>query len=151
MENYDSKEAAASRADQADPLIMYLVVRESLNMGAGKVGAQCAHASQMLLLNYFKNLDRLKQLNAESYGPPYPRADWSFLFERWLAGSFRKVVLKADDKEWEKVKAEFPSLHVLVIDAGLTEIAAGSETVIGIMPMYKSNQPKILKKLQVLK
>lgn len=113
---------------------MYLVVRESLGMSIGKTAAQCAHASQMLQLEYDSGSGE----------------DISRVFQEWLQSSFRKVVLKADDKEWEKVKAECPN-HVVVRDAGLTEIAAGSETVIGIWPMRRSERPKILTKLQVLK
>lgn len=40
---------------------------------------------------------------------------------------------------------------VLVVDAGLTEIPSGSETVIGLWPMRKSQVPKTVKRLQVLK
>jgi peptidyl-tRNA hydrolase len=73
------------------------------------------------------------------------------MFETWLDTSFRKVVLKSDDKEWEKIKLEFENDLILVIDAGLTQIPSGSETVIGLYPMYKSNVPKIIKRLQILK
>ena len=74
------------------------------------------------------------------------------IFQEWLDGSFRKVVLKADDKEWEKVKNQVPAVErVVVIDAGLTDIASGSQTVIGLWPMRKSEVPKVIKKLQVLK
>jgi peptidyl-tRNA hydrolase len=78
----------------------------------------------------------------------YERHDLMF---KWVKSSFRKVVLRADDKEWEKVKACPDLTFVTVRDAGLTEVAAGSETVLGIWPMLKSQAPKVLKKLQVLK
>ncbi len=129
-----------SKPDQEDPIIMYLIVRESLNMGVGKIAAQCAHASQLLVIKYYKSL-----WNHWDSDPP--GAD---IFERWLNSSYRKVVLKADDKEWEKIKSEI-SNHVVVVDAGLTEIPSGSETVIGLCPMYKSQCPKIIKRLQILK
>ena len=70
--------------------------------------------------------------------------------EEWLNSSFRKVVLRAKDKEWDKIKEACPN-HVVVVDAGLTEIPAGSETVIGLWTMHKSERPKIIQKLQVLK
>jgi peptidyl-tRNA hydrolase len=73
------------------------------------------------------------------------------LFAEWLDTSFRKVVLRADDKEWEKVKACPDITYVIVRDAGLTEVEAGSETVIGVFPLRKSQAPKIIKRLQVLK
>lgn len=148
MEDHNSLEAAQQRADQADPIVMYLIVRESLGMGVGKSCAQCAHASQMLLI---KRVALEKAIMAHSQTLFIRPSDTRLtIFDEWLDTSFRKVVLRASDKEWEKVKAEFPD-HVLVVDAGLTEIAAGSETVIGLWPMRKSEVPKVVKKLQVLK
>lgn len=142
MEDYNSAEAIAARVAQSDPIVMYLIVRESLGMSIGKTAAQCAHASQMLQLKFNKleyQLDTGKEFLASIY-----------IFRNWLASSFRKVVLRAKDKEWDKIKEAYPN-HIVVVDAGLTEIAAGSETVIGLWPMYKSESPKIIKKLQVLK
>jgi peptidyl-tRNA hydrolase len=150
MEPLDSSEAAAKRANQEDPIVMYLIVRESLGMGIGKTAAQCAHASQMLQLKY----DTFRSENeANNLCGWEPEHDPSLVtsFKAWLDESFRKVVLKADDKEWDKIKAEFPNKFVLVVDAGLTEIAPMSETVIGLWPMKKSQVPKVIKKLQVLK
>lgn len=165
MENPNSPEAIQARANQEDPIVMYLVVRESLGMGVGKTAAQCAHASQMLLLKYVRWLSNnnlwgtLKTwigkifhvwLGSDPDWDAHIHNDnWTPLFRDWLQTSFRKVVLRADDKEWVKLK-ELPN-HVIVIDAGLTEIAPGSETVIGFLPMRKSHVPKAIKKLQVLK
>ena len=73
------------------------------------------------------------------------------LFREWFQTSFRKVVLRADDKEWEKVKSCSEITYVVVRDAGLTEVEAGSETVLGVFPIKKSEVPKVIKRLQVLK
>ncbi len=162
MNDHDSPEAIEARANQEDPIIMYLIVRESLGMSIGKTAAQCAHASQMLQLS-FNELDfRLKELedlkamfgsrtDAESveYLASLPQYE---IFNHWLNSSFRKVVLKADDKEWDKLKLDLEEgIDVIVVDAGLTEIASGSETVIGLWPMRKSKVGKLVKRLQVLK
>ncbi len=153
MNPLDSSASAAQRANQTDPIVMYLIVRESLGMGMGKTAAQCAHAAQMLCMKYTK-LQQRKVLSNE-------QIEAKNIYKEWLDGSFRKVVLKADDKEWEKVKAEFSPIQpidefrfqrfVLVVDAGLTEIAPMSETVMGLWPMRKSQVPKLIKRLQVLK
>ena len=143
-----------------DPLVMYLIVRESLNMGAGKVGAQCGHAVQLIMLEWI-NMQKLvaSRMISDSINRKIdvPCAndkqvenynkfnDW---VDRKTNGSFRKVVLRAKDKEWEKIKNELD--HVIVVDAGLTEVAAGSETVIALWPMRKSERPPLIKRLQVL-
>lgn len=150
-------------SEQEDPIVMYLIVRESLNMSAGKTSAQCAHASQILTVEYFEMKDESRKIQKSSHLFPQDMkeiqmakykelAPFISIFGEWLNSSVRKVVLKADDKEWVKLKEEFKDQRMaLVIDAGYTEIPAGSETVIGLWPMRKSQRPKILQRLQVLK
>jgi len=145
MEDHNSPEAVAQRANQEDPIVMYLIVRESLNMSPGKLGAQCGHAAQIALIKYFDLLqEEMCNWDTSAQLP---------IFREWLEGSFRKVTLTADDKEWEKVKEVFVEgvMRFTVVDAGLTEIPAGSETVIAVWPLHKSQRPKILQKLQALK
>ena len=134
-----------------EPLVMYFIVRQSLDMGAGKVGAQCAHAAHMIMIEYFE-LDEMFQRSPNA-ALNMSEKDVGHLnrFEEWLNrkinGGFRKVVLRAKDREWEKVK-ELD--HFIVKDAGLTEVEPGSETVIVLWPMRKDERPKIIKRLQTL-
>jgi PTH2 family peptidyl-tRNA hydrolase len=167
MKDYDSAEAREERATQEDPIVMYLIVHESLNMSIGKTAAQSAHASQMLTLKYFTmkeasiTLQKRMQplLNAPPQGDEMAKLKTAYaelsrplsIFGEWLNSSFRKVVLRASDKEWAKLKEEFKDSMVMVVDAGLTEIAAGSETFIGLWPVRKSQVSKTVKRLQVLK
>jgi peptidyl-tRNA hydrolase len=138
-----------------DPIVMYLIVRESLNMSMGKTADQVGHAVQLILQDIY-------QINQyPEYRDPLNDKEHQIidLFDIWNKSDYRKVVLKADDKEFEKVKQHFFSCSssdpyldmVLVKDNGLTEISAGSETVIGLFPMKKSDCPKVVKKLQLLK
>lgn len=163
MKDYDSAEAREQRATQEDPIVMYLIVHETLNMSMGKTAAQCAHASQMLTLEYFDKKDKSRALQKkiqETTNPDELHIMKSMyaehgrklsIFGEWLQGSFRKVVLRADDKEWAKIQKDYGDHMIMVVDAGLTEIPSGSETVIGLWPMRKSQAPKTIKKLQVLK
>lgn len=127
---------------ETDPLTCYLIVNEQLGMSMGKAAAQTAHAMQYLLVRLYSwRYDDLR---------PTDRETLTIIrdFDEWMKGNHRKVVLKADPEEWVKLK-ELP--HVLVKDAGLTEIPSGSETCIGLFPMRKSVVPKIVKRLQTLK
>lgn len=161
MKDYDSPEEREKRASQEDPIVMYLIVHETLDMSMGKTAAQAAHASQMLTLKYFEIKEQSKSIQRQLSSVPDSevlRSEYVKLaipisiMGEWLKGSFRKVVLRADDKEWNKLKEEFKDQNmVLVVDAGLTEIPSGSETVIGLWPMRKSQVPKSVKRLQVLK
>jgi peptidyl-tRNA hydrolase len=151
MEDPNSPEAIAARASQEDPIVMYLVMRESLGMSLGKSCAQSGHVTMMMHIKYRELLDENEMFKLCGWELPHNPARLE-LYKKWLDSSFRKVTLTADDKEWAKVKAELPADDiVIVVDAGLTEIAAGSETFIAVWPMYKSQRPRILKKLQAVK
>lgn len=160
MKDYDTPEEREKRASQEDPIVMYLIVHETLGMSIGKTAAQCAHASQMLTLKYFemKDSSRVIQRQMKEIGATdFLKAEYVKLavpisiMGEWMNSSFRKVVLRASTKEWVKLKEEFKDSMVMVVDAGLTEIPSGSETVIGLWPMRKSQVPKTVKRLQVLK
>jgi peptidyl-tRNA hydrolase len=130
-----------------NPIVMYLIVRESLNMSPGKIAAQVGHGVQYL---YERALAYEKMHAYQQYVSSYQsKVD---IFTAWNEAWHRKVVLQADEKEWKKMKEELISLDkVIVIDKGLTELVPDTETVIGFYPMYKNDRPKIIKRLQVLK
>lgn len=145
MKDHEMPEAVAARKNQVDPFVEYLVVRKSLNMSAGKIAAQCAHAANMLNDIYHET-----DLGDPFIKPPSEELLLKMgVYAAWKNTSYRKVVLVADEKDWLKLK-ELPDI-VIVRDAGLTEVEPGSETVIGIWPMKKSAAPKLVQKLQTLK
>lgn len=163
MKDHESPEAAIARASQEDPIVMYLIVHESLGMGMGKTAAQCAHASQMITLDYFDIKEESKDMQKKIFSTADEAlaavlksqyADMNrklSIMGEWLKSSYRKVVLRASDKEWSKIKEEFKETMAMVVDAGLTEIPSGSETVIALWPVRKSQVSKTIKRLQVLK
>lgn len=118
-----------------DPHIMYLVVRKSLGMSPGKLAGQVGHAVENILCEEEKTLDM-------DYN------ERQFRIHNWRHEDSTKVVLGADDNEFEKAK-NLPHAFV-VIDLGRTELAQGTETVIGFAPMQKSKAPKLLKRLRLL-
>jgi PTH2 family peptidyl-tRNA hydrolase len=132
---YDLPEKPVESSAQIDPVVMYLIVHASLGMSPGKLAAQAGHAVGMVMLHY---ADHRNEDTPENK-----------LMRDWITSSYRKVTLAADDKEWEKVKSELNCF--LVRDAGYTELSPGSETVIALYPMLKSQRSKLLKRLQTLK
>jgi PTH2 family peptidyl-tRNA hydrolase len=144
------------------PIVMYLIVNETLGMSIGKTAAQTAHAAQYLMVQYYvlkeESAFLVKRIQSETDETFIHALQTSYadkgrkisIVGEWLKVGVRKVVLKANAKEWKKIKEAFPQ-HALVVDAGLTEIEPGSETVIGLWPMRKSQVPKVIQRLQVLK
>lgn len=137
-----------------NPLVMYIIINEELGMSPGKLAAQVGHGIQLIMQDYYE-LDNFSQRS--------PSAAMSLFDEEiniiqrmdlWLhtemENKYTKVTLRADKKEFEKIKAEFGKNLALVIDAGKTEIPAGSETVIILYPLFK-NENKTIKRLQTLK
>lgn len=136
-----------------DPIVMYIVVRESLNMSIGKTAAQVGHGVQGIMNQVFdlESQDQFWQhdIDDEVELTESEKACYN-LFKAWDRSGSRKVVLKANDIEWESVNAYHERNNYLVVDAGLTEIDPGTQTVIALFPMLKSQRSKILKRLQAL-
>ncbi|KAF2306699.1 hypothetical protein GH714_020641 [Hevea brasiliensis] len=104
-------------ADILDDFKMVLVVRNDLKMGKGKIAAQCSHATLGL---YKKLLHRA------------PKA-----LNRWEMCAQPKVVVKIESEEdmlilQERAKSLKLPTHV-TIDAGRTQIAPNSRTVMAIL------------------
>ncbi len=129
-----------TKSQNEDDYVMYLIVRESLGMSPGKIGAQCGHAVQKIMEEYYRYIALGNQFIATA---------------EWLENYYTKIVLKANDKEFEKIKKEFFTdaefKCSLVVDKGLTEIASNTETILGLWPMKRSEVPKLIKRLQLLK
>ncbi|SCU89093.1 LAMI_0D12376g1_1 [Lachancea mirantina] len=107
---------------------MALVIRQDLGMKKGKIAAQCCHAA--LACYRLIASDALRT----SYNPE--------LCDRWLHHGQAKIALKCPDKEaMDELFAKSISLGVnsyVVHDAGRTQIAAGSATVLGLGPAPKA-------------
>lgn len=104
-------------ADILEDFKMVLVVRNDLKMGKGKIAAQCSHATLGL---YKKLLHRA------------PKA-----LNRWEMCAQPKVVVKIDGEEdmlvlQERAKSLNIPTHI-TIDAGRTQIAPNSRTVMAIL------------------
>lgn len=110
-----------------------IVVRADLGMGKGKIAAQCAHASVAAFEKAMRET---------------PDA-----VEEWKATGQQKSVLKVANKMellelFENVKKKFPT--ALIRDAGLTQIAEGEITCIGIGPAEEREIDKYTGRLKLL-
>ncbi|MEW5307042.1 MAG: hypothetical protein WDW38_002109 [Sanguina aurantia] len=117
-----------------EELKMVLCVNLSLKMGVGKTGAQCAHAAVGVLQEH---------LSAHSVA-----------IHQWAECGQPKIALKAaDEEELNELEAAAKQAGLptyQVHDAGRTQIAAGSQTVLAIGPATKSALDKITGHLKLL-
>jgi len=116
---------------------MYLVFRGDLKLSKGKVAAQAGHAVQLCL----RAIERSKNPLAQA------------LLTEWERGSYPKIALKVrDERAWDLLKGllnatrvsglEFyggldgiEPIYAVVVDEGRTEIPAGTETCLALMPL----------------
>jgi peptidyl-tRNA hydrolase, PTH2 family len=101
-------------------IVQYFVVNKELNMSAGKIGAQTAHAATI------STIDILSESSA------FP--DYRENFIEWYQTGMTKIVLRGRQKDLEKL-AEHG--YYSVRDSGRTEIDSGSLTVVALPPMPK--------------
>ncbi|KAF9950602.1 hypothetical protein BGZ72_007772 [Mortierella alpina] len=117
-ESEDEENEDLAEFDLNEEYKMVLVVRSDLGMGKGKAAAQCCHAT---LANY-------KELSRRS-----PKT-----LTRWEYSGQAKVTLKVDNEEdMLLIQAQAMSVGLAahsIRDAGRTQIAAGSRTVLAVGP-----------------
>ncbi|XP_023933728.2 peptidyl-tRNA hydrolase 2, mitochondrial [Bicyclus anynana] len=113
---------------------MVLVVRTDLNMGKGKIAAQCGHAA---VGAYEKALKR------DPEG-----------LKSWQATGQAKIALKTDSVDEIKQIADNAKkmglVTSLIRDAGRTQIAPNSITVLGVGPAPKDVIDKVTGHLKLL-
>ncbi|XP_061401892.1 peptidyl-tRNA hydrolase 2, mitochondrial [Musca vetustissima] len=127
-----------SRHLTSPPTKLALVVRGDLKMSKGKTAAQCAHAAVICVQD--------SQASSNEKHRELLRA--------WLAMGQPKIVLKVDNFEQlielQKEAMQGNVTAALVQDAGRTQLAAGTATVLGIGPDTVENIDKIVGHLKLL-
>ncbi|XP_078332244.1 putative peptidyl-tRNA hydrolase 2 [Crassostrea virginica] len=116
----DNSDAAEYLPDGVDFYKMVFVVNSELKMGVGKVAAQVAHAALGLHRTLLDDPQRFGQM-----------------LMSWEQFGETKIVTKADNTAQLTGLAEKASSeglpHYIVHDAGKTQVASGSMTVLAIM------------------
>ncbi|WP_281884400.1 aminoacyl-tRNA hydrolase [Paenibacillus sp. YYML68] len=98
--------------------VQYYVVNDELEMSAGKIAAQVAHAATTMTLHVLLN----EKANHDA-------------FQAWLQSGQKKIVLKGTEQELLRLSGEG---YLSIRDAGHTEVPSGSLTVVVLPPMEKS-------------
>lgn len=113
------------------PLKLALIVRGDLKISKGKTAAQCSHAAIMC----------------------YQQAEPNLL-KAWLSSGQPKIVLRCTDMdELNLIYRKSKDLGLngqIVHDAGRTQVAAGTATVLGIGPNYEADIDALVKHLKLL-
>ena len=111
-----------------------LVFRQDLPLSKGKIAAQAGHAA----------------VSAAQDAYIHQKKWW----DAWLYEGQRKIAVKVKDekelRELETAADEVGLPHALIVDAGLTEIPAGTVTCLGIGPAPVERVDRLTIKLKLL-
>ncbi|XP_058066797.1 uncharacterized protein LOC131216348 [Anopheles bellator] len=121
---------------RGDPMKMVLVVRTDLGLRKGKIASQCAHAAVLCCMR------------ATAAGSGKAKLD------SWLRQGQPKIVLKVDGLEkmhllTQRAKA-VGVITETVRDAGRTQVASGTETVLGLGPERSEVIDALVENLKLL-
>ncbi|KAI4088475.1 MAG: hypothetical protein LQ348_004304 [Seirophora lacunosa] len=124
--------------DNREECKLVLVVRTDLGMGKGKIAAQCSHAT----LACYRALSNIFPMTLNP------------VLKQWERMGQAKVVVQAkNEEELETLQAQALSLGLcaqIIHDAGRTQIASGSATVLGVGPGPKSVVDQVTGGLKLL-
>ena len=119
---------------------MVLLIREDLNMSSGKVAAQCSHAA----VGLFQRL-----ISEEYRSSPSVQKN----LKAWIDEGQKKVCLSiANTETLEDLRASFSMKRIpyfVVEDAGRTEVAYGTETVMAVGPCENEVLDRVTGKLRL--
>ncbi len=148
-----------------------IIARKDLNMSAGKLAAQCCHASMAFLTNALKNRKNVSQFvddNEITVGYQVTLKIRKETYEDWICGSFTKTICEAKNRN-QIMKAvaiakEFGlqegTDYFLIKDNCLTELepeevdengVGRTLTCIGFRPLPDEIAHTISKKFQLFK
>lgn len=115
---------------------MALIVRTDISMGKGKAAAQCAHAA------------------IECYRQGLAGAKHRDLLRAWEASGQPKIVLKISSQteldELAKTARSNGVITATIRDAGRTQLAPGTVSVLGLGPASRSNIQMLTSHLKLL-
>jgi len=114
---------------------IYIVINNSLNMSKGKAVTQACHGMTKMTVYMNKNN--------------------SIFWEKYTKSGEKKIVLKATNEQFEKLSEKYENktnkniFCFKIIDAGFTQIPAGSETCLVFCPIQTNEIPNDLKILKL--
>ncbi|CBZ23572.1 conserved hypothetical protein [Leishmania mexicana MHOM/GT/2001/U1103] len=141
-----------SLAATGEPVKMALVVRRDLKMSNGKIAAQCAHAAVAIVEEILACKSTAATSPRSALNPV--SALWVQWYDAWSASGCSKVALQCPDEAAMMALAKHARQmnlpHYVIRDAGRTQVAPGSKTVVAVGPGPKSLVDEVTGQLKLL-
>ncbi len=130
-----ARRSAQATSEGQQPMKMVLIVNTSLQMGKGKIAAQCAHAACGCVETAERSDAGRRNLRA------------------WRGQGQKKIALATNQENLIRLERSLRSAGInccLISDAGKTQVAAGSRTVLGVGPDTEDRIDAITRELRLL-
>ena len=145
-------EDASVTTDPDEKVVLYVVVRQSLKLIGGKIGAQVGHAVMFIVEE--AACPRGVTMCGETLELPEEKRhqyhERMALYREWRQGEYGKIVLAASDDDFLLAKERYGT-DFLVVDNGHTQVDPNTETCVGIWPMRKKARCELLLRLKPLR
>lgn len=130
--------ACEEKASKSDDYVMYIIVNNDLKMEKGKIASQVGHVVGIITEEIMRGVTgAVTHEKMEDYQ----------LYTRWSKIGYKKIVLKGTEAELkELIDTEKKCRYI--IDAGKTQIAPNSLTVVGFFP--RADMGEKMKKFKLL-
>jgi PTH2 family peptidyl-tRNA hydrolase len=109
--------SATSTSTDDSEYKMYFLINIEAGMGKGKAAAQVGHAAMYITI---------KMMSDNSY---------KTIWNKYLKTGSTKVTLKSDLETMNKLLKQYPDQCIPIYDAGRTQLAPNTFTVLGFIPM----------------
>lgn len=116
---------------------MYFIVNRDLKMGVGKTSGQVGHAAA--------RITRMMETRTHMF-----TADQMANYHTWVKTHETKIVLGTNEALMDLMLEKYGHLAIPIIDAGRTQIAPESFTVMGFIPLADEQVPEEIKGLKLL-
>lgn len=136
-------------------IVQYFVVNEDLGMSGGKVAAQVSHAAVLIALSavFEEQLEPVPPAPGQRYLQLQRNDGVPSDYVRWANDSFKKIVLRAPQPIMDRLErvVRDAGIGVAIRDAGHTQVAANSLTVVGLRPMARHAAAPLVGDLRLLR
>uniref|UniRef100_A0A6B2LQR2 peptidyl-tRNA hydrolase n=1 Tax=Arcella intermedia TaxID=1963864 RepID=A0A6B2LQR2_9EUKA len=133
IEEAQPEDPSEEESNDETPYKMVLAIRSDLKMQKGKAAAQCCHATLGAYKKAVKNDSKAVQ--------------------RWSRGGQAKITVQVpNEEEMDNIALQAKAANLItytVADAGRTQVAPGSRTVLAIGPGPVASIDKITKHLKL--
>lgn len=125
----------SKRLLELSPIVIFIITRNDLKIGKGKLGAQIAHGLISLIFNPHRSSSYLEKIMKESYPS----------IELYSAPNLKVL------EEMEKKAQELRINETMIADAGHTQVISGTKTVLAIGPAPKYYLEKFVEQWENMK